>query len=222
MTVNLIIFFYSKQHSSTQNHNCSQFDLNDRKIVTNSKSSDHLKCNYCKSTNFRLEMTTCELCLSINCLQHRHPEAHDCLKLKREAEQLTRSIMKAYPAPKGIKGAKNEALAKKVNLMKLKQTAIGLSSLPYEERYYMEVEFVNTGVIKKVFVSHYWTVGKCIDFLADKFRIINENNKPNCSKLILSLDTDHHFPFNVTFKELLDQNKISNGDKFLFRYLSNK
>ncbi|RWS18499.1 AN1-type zinc finger protein 1-like protein, partial [Leptotrombidium deliense] len=166
----------AKQHFSIETHNCLQFEknfeANDVKCVEK-KNKDTKKCDFCevKISNV-LEITKCDMCSLIFCLNHRHPEGHKCKVLneqesKRNVVEVKKRANKVVDAPKGTKGAKNEALAKRVAFMKLKQTAKGVASLPVEERVYFNVTFEEN--TKPFYLSKEWTIGKCVDWLANQF-----------------------------------------------------
>ncbi|OTF78028.1 hypothetical protein BLA29_012869 [Euroglyphus maynei] len=94
------------------------------------------------------------------------------------------------------RGARNNPLALKVTLMKLKSQAIGLESIPIEEREYFYLSFISNEIgynqegkefrDKPIFLCKEWSVGKCVDWLAQKWSLINKNNQSDKPKLILT------------------------------------
>ncbi|RWS02900.1 AN1-type zinc finger protein 1-like protein [Dinothrombium tinctorium] len=178
------------EHHSTISHKCSSQSelLNaDSKKEKDNRSAQWAKCSFCLSKiKLELEVTHCELCHKPFCLNHRHPEGHKCVSTeKRPAEEVSKcekkiEVKKADPL-KGAKGAKNESLAKKVALMKMKQTAKGVSSIPFEERLYFK-----------------WTIGKCVDWLSNEMCI---NHRQATAKLNL-FKSDKSFSYDIRLKEL--------------------
>lgn len=178
-----------------------------------------------------LEGSECGKCLKYHCLTHRHPESHDCIKLKEEKLQAlfkTRRETKdiAALAPKGLKGSKNDALAKKVAFMKMKQSAKTFSSVPELERVYFKV-VTNCGENKDskkegVFVfSKLWSTGRCVDFLADHFKLPNRNNIKNSKKLVLSsLNETNHLQLDQTIGKAIEEKLISDGEELMLELIS--
>lgn len=112
-------------------------------------------------------------------------------------------------------GAKSDKLAAKVQLMKLKQSAKGLSELPAQERVYFLVQLPLAGrQPEAVFVSNTWSVGKCIDFIAQTCRIPNHNNKAGRPHLTLSLSSQN----DLLVQDLLEQQVVFNGQTVSLHY----
>jgi hypothetical protein len=64
---------------------------------------------------------------------------------------------------------KNAALAAKLTLMKLRQTAVGPPGLTEQFKYYCFVSY--SAEKKPFFFSTKWPVGKCVEFVLEKFKI---------------------------------------------------
>jgi hypothetical protein len=144
--------------------------------------------------------------------------------VKKATETQSTKLVLNSCAP-NIRGAKNEALSRKVALMKLKQTAVGNSSLPMTERLYFNISYqkdsqLNQFDSKAVFLSKEWSVGKCVDWLATQLGLINNNNNPLLPKLVLSINNDNCEPFSFSFtlKHLENESLIQSGDKLLLKY----
>lgn len=78
-----------------------------------------------------------------------------------------------------------------VQLMRVKGSAIGPKNVPTSERCYFLVHLPLTiknkymGSSKGVFVSTQWTIGKCIDSIANTLKVPNDNNAVTANKLQL-------------------------------------
>ncbi|KAH9394990.1 AN1-type zinc finger protein 1 [Tyrophagus putrescentiae] len=151
------------------------------------------------------------------------------------------------------RGKKNDALAQRVAAMKLKSTAAGQASIPEEERIYFSVSFVpneplsfgqedKQSVVKErpIFLCREWTVGRCVDWIAAQFSLVNRNNEPKAAKLVLtkqelleqgsttsseavvrccSRNADNlHLCFSHELKELESAKVIANTDRLLVTY----
>ena len=115
---------------------------------------------------------------------------------------------------------KSDKLAAKVQLMKLKQHSKGLTELPADERMYFLVALPAGKKEESVFVSKFWSVGKCIDFIASTFQISNHNNTANKPQLNLFSARGDSFSEkkDVTIKELVDSEIIFNGQSVTLKY----
>lgn len=183
--------------------------------VTAAKQSK-VRCKFCKEPIIQsLEQVCCSKCNLIHCLKHRIPESHECPKLKEEYLQRIRSqrqeshpVKKVVEAPK-VKGSKNEDLARKVALMKLKQKAKG-PAIPIEERLYLFVENDEDKDRHPFYFSKTWTLGKCLDFTLESIGVRNCNR--NGVKNALSLSGGDILPFDVTVQQVVDEGKLLPGD----------
>lgn len=162
------------------------------------------------------------------------------------------SLLKRLGSSSGVtlknRGKKNDALAQRVAAMKLKSTASGQESLPQEERIYFYLTFLPNQLSydqehkaftdKPIFLCKEWTVGKCIDWIATHFTLINRNNEPKQSKLVLTSEQllqtaqedcpeesaqccdkrNGHLCFSHELKDLESRKVIGNTDKLLISY----
>lgn len=225
----LLISTHSKDHHSRDAHNC----INDNNIVdktSNEHESIHGRCCFCKTSVPDIELVFCVGCHLKHCLIHRHPDSHKCNESFVVKESSLRE--KAKPALKceapNVRGAKNEALARRVAVMKLKQTATGLTSTPETERLYFKISVLKDSEktqSKSIFLCKKWSVGKCVDWLASNFHLVNNNNNPSAAKLVLCLDDDENiepFSLSVTLNELETNDTICNGSNLLLKYINNE
>ncbi|XP_074599267.1 AN1-type zinc finger protein 1-like [Brevipalpus obovatus] len=215
---------FCKIHFSVQSHECPAFVEQDRVVSEKSDNHEHVKCAFCNEVVLnRLEMVTCDICEKGFCLAHRLPEVHCCVKRtaieKKSVPQINLPKSRPSVAPKGSKGAKNDALAKKVALMKLKSSAIGQASVPQSERRYFNLVLPDEQT-KPIFLCSQWSVGKCVDFLADKFKVTNNNNRANMPKLMLYNQDDLQLDFDTQIDKLEQEKVIDNGQNLIMKYVN--
>uniref|UniRef100_T1K8J5 AN1-type domain-containing protein n=1 Tax=Tetranychus urticae TaxID=32264 RepID=T1K8J5_TETUR len=219
---------FCKDHLSTEIHKCPDFIASDRIIKETPEKLEHERCDFCSEiVKNRLEMVKCDHCQSIFCLAHRHPEGHNCSprvvgeSKTPSAHQLILAANSSYKpslVPKGQKGAKNEALARKVALMKLKQTATGSQSIPQSERLYFNLN-LNDKATKQIFLSSFWSVGKAVDFISSKFNLVNNNNKAGHPKLVIVTESESLLPFDLSLSKAVEQGDIESGQTLYMKYI---
>ena len=128
----------------------------------------------------------CEGCENVCCMSHRTLEQHNC-------KTLPVNLPKAAPmAPiistaKGVqlkrKGAKSLALERKVMLMKMKNKSSGPSSIPPEERLFINVKHGAADCYYHF--STAWAVGRCVDQVARHLKLSNNNDKRGADQLVM-------------------------------------
>lgn len=143
----------------------------------------------------------------------------------KQTAAVVKEIVEKNAEKKQVKqGAKSDKLAAKVQLMKLKQSAKGISELPAEERIYFLVK-TPSDKDTAVYVSKFWSVGKSIDYMATVANVPNYNNiygKPKLnlfthSGVCLSEQKD------VILKDMIEKETIFNGQSIALKYVwSNK
>jgi predicted nucleic acid binding AN1-type Zn finger protein len=191
---------YCKEHASYLAHDCEKYDA----IVEAQKKSAAIlsdlsfyNCSFEECKNREMVPVVCDFCKLNFCMKHRNPEVdHKCQVFKKaqEAEQANNQRIKnqKMDAQKEFKfemktkvSDKNQALASKLLLMKLRQTAHGPTGLPEEFRCYCFVRYQQ--VEKKPFyLNTKWPVGKCVEFLFEKLSI----NLTSLGKIRLYLDEE--------------------------------
>ena len=174
-------------HASMPKHNCEKFTP---EITADENSSmvPVVQCSFCsKKENFEIK---CNECGFPFCVSHRHAESHSCkvlefrnrlqnksktgTSLSSKSENKIESKIEKVPA-KVPKSAKNEALAKKIAFMKLKQTARGDTKVAAEERMYFNVVLPN-GQTEPFFFNRRLQIGRIIDILCLKFSLQLKNS----------------------------------------------
>lgn len=198
---------------SSKDHLISHGCLTDNKITVENNESkkqsfDFIKCPFCLDSVPITESSVCNHCLERYCLIHRHQIDHQCKTLNNDSknemvpvddkkEKILSKLRSEYKPGIILKnrGSKNSALALKVALMKLKSQAIGQESIPIEERAYFYLSFIKSEQNynqdfkafqeKPIFLCKEWSIGKCVDWIAQHFSLVNRNNEPNKPKLVL-------------------------------------
>lgn len=178
---------YCKDHHSLFNHSCVNAphrDITEVREVTRS-AEPCMVCDHADVTN-----VMCEECSFLHCMKHRLLEDHHCTSL---AKEVTQSVVPVLPHSdvKGVvlkrKGAKSEALARKVMLMKLKNKSKGPAFIPQSERLYLNITRKGEEDCHYHF-SNSWSVGRCVDVISDHLQLTNNNNKTNAERLVLLLN----------------------------------
>ena len=207
-------------------HNCPKYEEQTPTQPSNNTQTILGKCSFCKNSVPNTELVLCDKCKANHCLTHRHYDSHQCVQ-NQSPKTTTTAVKKPVinsSAP-NVKGTKNEVLARKVALMKLKQKAIGQTSVPFTERLYFKINYQksskqNVFDTKDVFLSKEWSVGKCIDWLSTQLEIINNNNNPSAPKLVLSTDSSSDsFSMSDTLKHLESEGLLQSGDNLCLKYI---
>lgn len=119
---------------------------------------------------------------------------------------------------------KNAATASKVQLMRIKNKATGLKSIPLADRVYFNLQRHRSNEVHPVFISKCWTIGRAIDAMASELKMQNNNHKSEALKLrlfkkddlsILSVDLTQ------SIESLIKSNSIIDGDDLILEYVSN-
>ncbi|MCL4130297.1 UNVERIFIED_CONTAM: hypothetical protein GTU68_036339, partial [Idotea baltica] len=187
--------FFCKNHNLTDLHNCPKKPIKQIKEKETSLPTKYL-CSHADCKNGELTPVICSHCSKQFCLKHRHQIDHGCSEytppsnpMAEAASKIEELTKRLSSEPKPAKRVKNEKLAAKVQLMKLKGKAIGSKEVPVEERLFFSLHFPEKlsrgNAPLAVFVSHYWTVGRAIDATADLAKVNNRNNENTCIRLSL-------------------------------------
>ena len=217
----------SKAHFEPASHDCRPYteETESRNLKDDELSSvDKTPCYLCKRKCTSLEIIDCVECKSRFCFEHRLQEDHNCNQLINKKEELSRAskkpiVVREVPQVK-VRGAKNDALKLKVALMKLKQKAKGLQSIPDAERVYFYVKNQVTNTVHEHFLCKKWSIGKCVSVLADELNIKNNNDKPGADKLVLKLNDEQsdYLPFECTVEEFILKDQCYNGQQLTICY----
>lgn len=189
---------FCQEHNSPDDHSCDSVMKTGSEATPKSGTESATMCSVPECGKVGIVEVFCDNCGRVFCLSHRHTTDHNCSS--QEAKQHSKDYTKPQRGIKTTpsiqtegkrKGGKYTSLSAKVALMRLKQRAEGLSSIPDTEKAYFEIilpkEYGEAS--KPVFVSKVWTIGKVVDYLSQKYKLRNNNDKPNAKKLCLhSLD----------------------------------
>ncbi|UXI19374.1 ATP synthase subunit gamma [Sarcoptes scabiei] len=239
-----------------QNHSClpespyvKDFDF----------SKNFVKCDHCRISIIITQSVVCSDCSRRFCLPHRHQKDHNCLSLQTKSytdliNRTDKTVHEQILAKLGSncksgvllknRGTKNNALATKVLLMKLKSRASGDEAIPIEERLYFNLKFIQNELSSNqkgkyfdevpIFLCKEWSIGKCVDWIAKKFSLINRNNEPDKPKLILMNDDTRidlashncctsterdYFCFKHILKDLLEAEILENACTLKIKYV---
>ena len=101
---------------------------------------------------------------------------HKCSKLESQANEgnkATKEVKEFKFEMKQNVSQKNQSLAAKLLVMKLRKIASGPPGLPEESKFYCFVQYeANEKLDKQPFFSSLkWPIGKFLEFIFDKFKI---------------------------------------------------
>uniref|UniRef100_UPI00398EC166 AN1-type zinc finger protein 1 n=1 Tax=Pristiophorus japonicus TaxID=55135 RepID=UPI00398EC166 len=223
---------YCLEHRSKDIHGCSGVCL--RKEPVKSEGTSSYKCTYKSCKTKELVPVICSYCEKHFCLGHRHQSDHDCEKQEVPKSRLvvTQQVVKetvatnAVPLKKGRKGAKNNATAAKVALMKLKLHAVGDKSIPQNERVYFQVYLPkgNKEKSRSMFFCSKWSIGKMVDNAASLLNLRNDNNILASKKLRLChSESGSVLPMGHTLELWITSTDcpLNNGGTIILEYLDN-
>ncbi len=217
---------FCKTHFQPFDHSCPSLIVQALPKTLNEKPVELHTCSLSNCCTKELINMPCSHCELHFCLQHRHQVDHQCLKLEKPQEKmvqtaaLVKQIQMKNSGKKICKGVKSEKLAAKVQLMKLKQNSKGVDELPAEERVYF---LVCTPLDKNeaVFVSKFWSVGKCIDYIASACQIANFNNIAGRPHLNLFTSAGQCFSESkdIVVSQMIEEEIIFNGQTINMKYV---
>ncbi|CAF1568387.1 unnamed protein product [Didymodactylos carnosus] len=211
---------YCKNHGSSNDHNCSILNQNDNKIdvLQSSSAPSLLICSF-ELCNEKCPIEfLCPKCKKNYCIKHRHFDDHKCAF--QEQRQLSSSPLPSKTTAKvntefhseKFQGTKNETLANKVALMKLKQTAKGPQGVPLEARLHVFIEF-NTKRYP-FFFSKLWPLGRALDYLLNELKLTHTTTKYALFKI------DIHLDLSTCINELENKSIINDADILVLKNVS--
>ena len=216
---------FCSEHRTPLSHNCSNLTPKESTDLKKPCSIINYPCSVENCDSVELVPVLCSLCKEQVCLSHRIPEDHNCIKLKvkKKPVSVSNQLHQQFEMkqPKSLKSAKARKMSAKLALMKLKLHSIGSNELPEEERAYFFVHAHNLKTsAKPFFVCKSWTVGKVVDFLANKLNLSNQNHVINCAKLRLcSADSGDVIMPDVTIQNIFDNELLFNGSAVILKYV---
>lgn len=214
------------------------------KVANLDKKSGMWICSHPDCKEKSLVPLICEKCHQHFCVAHRH--VTECYKEDPSIKQAAIAKMQVPIAEfnaakakvdqkldenleaatkKGATNKKKSEMAMKVQLMRVKNKATGLKSIPTVDRIYFNVTTPKQlGEAKKaVFVSKTWSVGRAIDAIADECKVPNRNNVANAEKLRLFTDiqndTDYIQDLSKILNNLVHDNQLVDGQNLKLEYV---
>jgi len=220
---------FCKNHFQPSIHHCSG---NYQKEISCEKGKCPTRhpCHFPECRDGELTPIICEGCSANFCLKHRHQVDHNCPAFIAPTNPMADTAIKlqeiaakySTKSPSKGQGRKNDKLSAKVQLMKLKQKASGQHSLPAEERVYLLVLLPQgtSHPSHAVFVSHHWTIGRCVDAVAEMAKVSNKNNVTNADKLQFfhASDGNNLGPMDMKLSQLVKDNLLYNGQTIILEY----
>ncbi|KAK9886696.1 hypothetical protein WA026_017613 [Henosepilachna vigintioctopunctata] len=176
----------------------------------------------------------CSSCRKHFCVKHRH--IGDCIPKTEEEYRTARQKLEAplnqYREVKSEvdrvisknieeakKNDKKRIMACKLQLMRLKNKAVGPKSVPCTDRVYFNIKLPSK-TEKAVFVSKIWSLGRAIDAIADECKLQNNNNRNGELKLRLFKMDSQIVSTNMSdyMKDLIGNETIIDGDNLIIEY----
>lgn len=209
--------FFCPEHFKQHSHECKTDN-----VVTDLKTIDNIfQCSEPSCKDRTIVPLLCEKCRKHYCIKHRH--IGECVKKTEEEFKLIREKLneptQRFNEAKAVvdrqvtkniedakKSLKKREMACKIQLMRLKNKATGLKSVPSSDRIYFKIISPHNKNESAVFVSKNWSVGKIIDVIADELKLINYNNKSGEKKLRLFKESD---------KTIVSKNMADNCEELL-------
>lgn len=121
------------------------------------------------------------------------------------------------------KKTKHSATANKLQLMRIKNKATGLKTIPTTDRIYFNIQRKDRNEFTPVFVSKTWSLGRAIDGIATELKLQNCNNKAQALKLRLFKKEDFNIvskDLSQTLEHLVKSGDIIDGDTLLLEYVN--
>lgn len=221
---------FCKEHSSITSHICNK--VKEPAADISVKPFQFYACSFdqCTDPNKEIVEVVCDYCKLNHCMKHRLPIDHNCVaKQKLDDETEKRALLaeeKRDAQKKEFKfemkekvNEKNAALAAKLTLMKLRQTAQGPPGLPELNKFYCFVQCNSSDAAAifndgkpiatnkwPIFFNLKWPVGKCVEFLVEKFNL----NKSNLLKLKLFVN-ESLIDSSLILEKFIKDNSVDQG-----------
>lgn len=181
------------------------------------------KCSLTDCNGSELVQIRCKLCFNQFCVAHRLPEDHQCNAstnselVKKSAHYATTNAKVAKP--KKPLNSKQQSLAAKVALIKLKQKATGDNNIPLESRVFFSIKRPEHKEDLLMFASDKWTFGQLLDKAANASGLMNTNNESLENRLLLkNSHTNFHFDPCVLIKTAIEEKTVLSGSPLELYY----
>ncbi|XP_001812177.1 AN1-type zinc finger protein 1-like [Tribolium castaneum] len=198
------------------------------------KIQNVFKCSFENCHESSLVPLLCSTCRKHFCIKHRHitqcsePDEETLAQKREKLAAPVRQFNEAKSAvdkqiEQNLIAAKKKGknLANKVQLMKIKNKAKGLNSIPTSDRVYFNVTHPETGHVTPVFVSKIWSLGRAIDAIASECKLRNDNNKSGEKKLRLFKQDSGEISKNLAdgLEKLISDGVIMDGENLIITYV---
>lgn len=215
-------------HRNNHGNDCSLNENKFQATISDSTSTIRKKCDFCKKITLKLELSECDHCKQSHCLYHRHQVQHNCPQLdevkqayRLEQEQRVEKRNEALQKLKDVTASTSKALhetnkpstvvkhtdpkkrelARRIQLMRLKQSARGPPNVLDADKIYFEIKFLHEptsnlsdstkgGQSIKIFTTRKHTVGRMVDWSSDELKLTNKNHIVGCSQLVFKIEDD--------------------------------
>ena len=246
VTCNYCLKIFCKEHFSYVEHNCAEWKTISQKTSNPAPTLQKFNCHFLECRRLEETEIVCPKCQQNFCMVHRLEKDHQCgykkpeympktaelvsQIVKQNQEKQTNILDVTAPKSKNIKAQKTAA---KVQLMKLKSTAVGQKNVSLNDRIYFKIYYPlskaatlkGSEKCKGVYVSKSWSFGKVLDIISDLCGVENKNNVgcENNKKLRLFKHSSGEIVtvenYSVLLDELIKSEKILNGESLIFEYV---
>ncbi|XP_077273156.1 AN1-type zinc finger protein 1 [Temnothorax americanus] len=232
---------FCKEHFNMVSHECLKTETSES--VVKQLASILCSNDSCEDTS----LLKCIKCKRYFCVAHRHHECSERSELSKAEKtqklkkwQISKNQFAEAKAivdqqiAESLRKSKNTTLANKVQLMRVKCSAIGPRNVPTSERSYFLVHLPLTvknkhiGTSKGTYVNMHWTIGKCIDSIADTLKVRNyipsNNNTATTNKLKLFRHSTGDLICNemdTPLAKLFEESAVFDGERVILEYSDN-
>ena len=212
---------FCKDHSSLISHNCQCLNEPQVPKVIKEVQDFRPKCSFGNCE--KKAVTTCPVCDNQFCMDHRLEVDHKCSKVYEnliedsmpKTKALVASILASKPK-RDPKVVKDQKMAAKVQLMKLKMKAQGSKAIMSSERIYFGIKSTTKEDLTPVFVCSKWPFGRVLDFVIDTMGI-KRNQKLSLIKSIDGQVVTNEL--DKILEEMIKDEEIFNGDILILDYV---
>eukprot|EP01125_Pyxidicula_operculata_P006167 TRINITY_DN2150_c0_g1_i1.p1 TRINITY_DN2150_c0_g1~~TRINITY_DN2150_c0_g1_i1.p1 ORF type:complete len:305 (-),score=44.53 TRINITY_DN2150_c0_g1_i1:148-1062(-) len=216
-----------------------------RESSTNKEITKKFSCSYNNCKTKELQKCVCNHCNFNYCLRHRAVGDHNCPKSPSVRASITGissnsnnnnnnnnndgwSLSQILSDSKkkieetffNISNSTTNPTARKYALIKMKQNAIGKSTVPAQKRFYLEINYPKetNKESQMFFFDESQRYGNVLDQVTDHAKIKNENNISGKRKLVfVSLRNMESIPLNEQLKES-SKFGVSSTDAIILEY----
>ncbi|KAF2879561.1 hypothetical protein ILUMI_26610 [Ignelater luminosus] len=223
---------------SEHHPDCTAVQTQDVQIAINTEAD--YTCSYPSCKNKSYVPLICEKCNKHFCVEHRHIincNEKTAEEVAAELEKFTAPVKQFNETKLQIdkqlnetisqarKKPKTQKVANKIQLMRIKNKATGLKTIPTADRIYFNVQHPKEvgNKVSPVFVSKTWTLGRVIDAIAEECKASNKNNISNCPKLRLFHKSGEILSpvLSNKLETLLSDQEVIDGEDLILEYVDN-